>query len=164
MRIIRGRVHLFDRPHISTDDIIPARYLVTDKEEELAKHAMEIIDPDFPSKVREGDIIVASINFGCGSSREHAVWALKGAGIRAVVAESFARIFYRNCINNGLLAVEMPGVTKLVSDGDEVEIDPESGVLRNLRSGEEGRFIPIPEFVMEIIEAGGLIGRIKRGG
>jgi 3-isopropylmalate/(R)-2-methylmalate dehydratase small subunit len=164
MRKIRGKVHLFDIPHINTDDIIPARYLITDKEEELAKHAMEMIDPDFPSKVGDGDILVASINFGCGSSREHAVWAIRGTGIRAVVAESFARIFYRNCINNGLLAIEMPGVTKLVSYGDEVEIDPGNGIFKNLTSGDEGRFVPMPDFIMEIVESGGLIEYIKRRG
>jgi 3-isopropylmalate dehydratase, small subunit (EC 4.2.1.33) len=120
--MIRGRVWKF-KDDVDTDQIIPARYLVTTDPKELAKHVMEDADPTFPSKVKEGDILVAGKNFGCGSSREHAPLAIKGAGIAAVVAESFARIFFRNAINLGLLIIESPEAAREAEEGDILEID-----------------------------------------
>ena len=111
---MKGNAFVYKRNHINTDEIIPARYLTTDKENELAKHAMEDLDKSFVKKVKKGDFIVAGENFGCGSSREHAVWALRGAGIKAVIADSFARIFFRNCINNGFYAIELKNASKQI--------------------------------------------------
>lgn len=159
---MKGFVHSYPRAHINTDEIIPARYLNMDQEKDLAGHAMEDIDPDFVKNVRAGDIIVAGEDFGCGSSREHAVWALRGAGVRAVIADTFARIFYRNCINNGFLAVECRNVSEKIQTGDELEIDVKGGVIRNLTQNEEYTFLPIPEFAQEIIDAGGLLNYIAR--
>ena len=117
---MKGKAHVYGRAHISTDEIIPARYLTTDKEEELAKHAMEDLDKDFVKKVKKGDFIIAGDDFGCGSSREHAIWALRGAGIKAVIANTFARIFYRNAINNGFLAIECKDISQTVTNGDDL--------------------------------------------
>lgn len=155
-KIIKGKVHKFGRD-IDTDVIIPARYLTTFNPEELGKHCFVDIDEDFPRKVRPGDIIVAGENFGCGSSREHAPLAIKGAGISAVVADSFARIFLRNSINIGLTVIEAPGVSDFADNGDELEIDMNSGTIKNLTKGTEMTFPPLPEFLNRIIEAGGLI-------
>ncbi len=110
------KVHVFDRAHINTDEIIPARHLTSDVESELAKFAMEDYDKDFVKRVQKGDIIVAGPDFGCGSSREHAVWAIRGAGIAAVIAPNFARIYYRNSINNGFLALECEGIVEAFQD------------------------------------------------
>jgi 3-isopropylmalate/(R)-2-methylmalate dehydratase small subunit len=159
---MKGKVHVYTRDHINTDEIIPARYLNTDSESELALHAMEDIDRDFVRKMHPGDIIVAGEDFGCGSSREHAVWALRGAGVACVVAESFARIFYRNAVNNGYPVVECKGIAQGVSTGDEVEIDLRGGVLMNRTANKEFRFIPLPEFAFTIADAGGLLQSIKR--
>ncbi len=159
---MKGFAHSYPRAHINTDEIIPARYLNMDQENDLAGHAMEDIDPDFVKNVREGDIIVAGEDFGCGSSREHAVWALRGAGVRAVIADTFARIFYRNCINNGFLAVECRNISGKIQTGDELEIDVKDGVIRNLTQNEKYTFLPIPEFAQEIIDAGGLLNYIAR--
>jgi len=159
---MKGFAHSYPRAHINTDEIIPARYLNIDQENDLAEHAMEDIDPDFVKNVRKGDIIVAGEDFGCGSSREHAVWALRGAGVRAVIADTFARIFYRNCINNGFLAVECRNVSEKIQTGDELEIDVKGGEIRNLTQNEEYTFLPIPEFAQEIIDAGGLLNYIAR--
>src|SRR4029450_1362951 len=120
---LKGRAHVYGRAHINTDEIIPARYLNVHEEAELARHAMEGIDGEFIPRVRPGDFVVAGDDFGCGSSREHAVWALRGAGIRAVIANSFARIFFRNAINNGFPAIECQGAAEAVQPGDELEID-----------------------------------------
>lgn len=158
---MRGYVHLYPRTHINTDEIIPARYLNMHDEKELAKHAMEDIDPDFVSKVKPGDFIVAGEDFGCGSSREHAVWALRGAGIRAVIASSFARIFFRNAINNGYLSIECKDIAKKVSNGDEIEVDVKGGLIHNLTKEEIYEFVPISDFAIKIIEAGGLLEYIK---
>jgi 3-isopropylmalate/(R)-2-methylmalate dehydratase small subunit len=159
---MKGFAHSYPRAHINTDEIIPARYLNMDQENDLAEHAMENIDPDFVKNVRKGDIIVVGEDFGCGSSREHAVWALRGAGVRAVIADTFARIFYRNCINNGFLAVECRNVSEKIQTGDELEIDVKGGEIRNLTQNEEYTFLPIPEFAQEIIDAGGLLNYIAR--
>lgn len=159
---MRGKAHVYKRNHINTDEIIPARYLTTDKEAELAKHAMEDLDAGFVKKVKKGDFIVAGENFGCGSSREHAVWSLRGAGIRAVIADSFARIFFRNCINNGFYAIECKGIAKQVKNGDELEIDVKNGIIKDLTNKKEFKFTPFPKFALDIINAGGLLNYIKR--
>ncbi|MBU0711434.1 3-isopropylmalate dehydratase small subunit [bacterium] len=157
-----GNAHCYKRDHINTDEIIPARYLNMDKEADLAKHAMEDIDVDFLNKVKTGDMIIAGEDFGCGSSREHAVWALRGAGIRAVIADTFGRIFYRNCINNGFIAIECKGISDKVDSGDKLEIDIENGVINNMTKKEQYEFLAIPEFAREIIAAGGLLNYIVR--
>jgi 3-isopropylmalate/(R)-2-methylmalate dehydratase small subunit len=159
---VQGNAHVYAKNHINTDEIIPARYLNSDQEAELAGHAMEDIDVNFIKKVRTGDFIVSGDDFGCGSSREHAVWALRGAGIRAVLANSFARIFYRNCINNGFLAIECQSAATKIQDGDQLEIDLAGGKIVNLTRRETYQFQPFPEFAREIIEAGGLMEKIKK--
>jgi len=156
-----AKAHVFKRDHINTDEIIPARYLVSDDENELAMHCLEDIAPEFVSKVRGGDVIVAGDDFGCGSSREHAVWALRGAKAAAVIAGSFARIFYRNAINCGFLVVELPGVVDKIDDGDELKIDAKRGRLTNLTKNEVYDFTPLPDFALKIIEAGGLLNTLK---
>ena len=156
---MRGKAHVYRKNHINTDEIIPARYLNMDKEKELAKHAMEDLDKDFVKKVKKGDFIVAGENFGCGSSREHAVWALRGSGIKAVIADSFARIFFRNCINNGFYAIECKGIVNKVKNGEEIEIDVEKGVIKV--KGKQFKFTPFPKFALDIIKAGGLLNFIK---
>ena len=147
---------------ISTDAIIPGRYLVKWQSSELAKHAMEGADPEFARKVQRGDVIVAGKNFGCGSSREHAPIALKAAGVSAVVAESFARIFYRNAINQGLPVLTCPDVSRGFKSGDKVEIDTKKGIVRNLNTGKAFNAEPLPGFVLEILDAGGLLSYLKR--
>ena len=159
---MRGYAHVYSRAHINTDELIPARYLNVHEEAELAMHAMEDIDPEFVKKVRPGDIIVAGDDFGCGSSREHAVWALRGVQIKAVIANTFARIFYRNAINNGFLAIECQGIAKKVETGDELEIDVKAGVIRNLTKGEIYEFPAIPDFALEMLDAGGLLEYIRK--
>ena len=160
--MISGRAHVFSRAHINTDEIIPARYLTAHDEAELARHAMEDISKEFVSRVRPGDLIVAGEDFGCGSSREHAVWALRGAGVAAVIATTFARIFFRNALNNGFLAVECPGLAEETSDGDEIELDLEGGVVRNHTTGASREFTPLTPFVNELLEAGGLLSYVAR--
>ena len=154
--------HVYKREHINTDEIIPARYLNTDDEAELAKHCLEDLDKDFVSKVQPGDIIVAGEDFGCGSSREHAVWAIRGAGVQTVIAKSFARIFYRNAINNGFYIIESPEALEKVNDGDELEIDYKAGLIKNKTAGVDIEFNPLPDFALEIINAGGLLEHIKK--
>lgn len=146
---------------IDTDLILPGRYLVLKDEKDLAACAMEGCDPDFAKNVKKGDIIVGGRNFGCGSSREHAPIAIKGAGISAVIAESFARIFYRNSINIGLPLIEIKGISKHVSQGDELEIDMENNVLKNITTGEEFKIKGLPPFMVEILNEGGLISYLK---
>ena len=159
---MKGKAHVYKRDHINTDEIIPARYLVTDDEKELARHAMEDIDSGFVKKVAKGDCIVAGSDFGCGSSREHAVWALRGAGVSCVIAGSFARIFYRNAINNGFPVVECKNIGKHVSDGDELDVALRKGIIKNLTTGKKISFIPLPDFAFRIAEAGGLLQAIKK--
>jgi 3-isopropylmalate/(R)-2-methylmalate dehydratase small subunit len=141
---------------VNTDLILPGRYLELTDPLEMAKHALEGLIPSFPERVRPGDIIVAGRNFGCGSSREHAPLALKHAGVGAVVAVSFARIFYRNAINIGLPALQCPEAPSTTAEGDILEIDLMGGSIRNLRTGVELQFTPLPRFVVEIIREGGL--------
>lgn len=154
--LLKGKVWKFGND-IDTDAIIPARYLNTSDPKELAKHLMEDADKDFPEKMQVGDIIVAGKNFGCGSSREHAPIALKAAGINAVVASSFARIFYRNAFNIGLPIFESAEASELIREGDAIEIDAGKGAVKNLSSGKEYAAKPIPPFMRELISAGGLI-------
>lgn len=150
-----ARVHVFGRDHINTDEIIPARHLTTDRDEELALYAMQDYDPTFAARVGKGDIVIAGADFGCGSSREHAVWALRGAGVSAVLAPNFARIFYRNAINNGFPALECEGILELFSDGDDATLDLAGGIIRNETTGQELRFTPLPDFALAVREAGG---------
>lgn len=163
--VIRGRAHVFRRAHINTDEIIPARYLNTHDEAALARHAMEDVSPEFVSRVRPGDLVIAGEDFGCGSSREHAVWALRGAGVAAVIATSFSRIFFRNALNNGFLAIECPGLADETSDSDEVELDLDAGVVRNHTTSAERAFVPLTPFVLELLQSGGLLKYVvaKRG-
>ncbi len=159
--ILRGRVWRFGND-VDTDAIIPARYLNTSDPAELARHVMEDADKDFPVKVREGDILVAGKNFGCGSSREHAPIAIKAAGIHAVIAKSFARIFYRNSFNIGLPIFESVDASERIQDGDVVEIDADEGTIKNLTRNEQYTAKPIPAFMQELIKAGGLIEWTKK--
>jgi 3-isopropylmalate/(R)-2-methylmalate dehydratase small subunit len=158
-KIIRGKVHKYDRNNIDTDVIIPGPYLKIHDHKELAKHAMEGIDPKFPEKVSEGDFLVAGSNFGCGSSREHAPIALSQTGIRAILAPTFARIFYRNAVDGGyLLPIEIDESTvKKISDMDELEIDLAQNRITNLTRGEQYSMKPFPELIAKIVEAGGLM-------
>jgi 3-isopropylmalate/(R)-2-methylmalate dehydratase small subunit len=159
--LIKGRVWKFG-DNIDTDAIIPARYLNTSDPKELAKHVMEDADKDFPQKVKEGDIIVAGRNFGCGSSREHAPIAIKAAGVQAVIAKSFARIFYRNSFNIGLPIFESDEAAERIKEGDVVEIDADNGIIKNLTRQETYSSKPIPQFMQELIAAGGLIEWTKK--
>ena len=145
---------------VDTDVIIPARYLNTSDPAELARHCMEDIDATYAAKVSKGDIIVAGKNFGCGSSREHAPIAIKASGASAVVARSFARIFYRNAFNMGLPIFEAPEAVDGIDAGDRLAVDMEKGVLRNETKGREYRFTPIPPFMQELVAAGGLLNYI----
>lgn len=157
---LQGRAWKFGAD-IDTDAIIPARYLNTADPAELAQHCMEDADPEFPSKVRPGDVIVADKNFGCGSSREHAPIAIKEAGISCVIAKSFARIFYRNAFNIGLPIFESPEAVDAIQEGDELSVDSNNGIIKNLTRGEEYRATPVPEFMQQIISAGGLINYVS---
>jgi len=147
---------------IDTDLIIPARYLNTSDPEELAKHCMEDADASFYSKVQKGDIIVAGKNFGCGSSREHAPVAIKACGVSCVIAKTFARIFYRNAFNIGLPIFECEEAVEKIDEGDVLEVDASTGIIKNLTKNEEYRATPVPEFMQEIISAGGLINYVKK--
>ncbi len=158
-----GTAHVYNRDHINTDEIIPARYLNTDDEAELAKHCLEDLDTNFVNKVKKGDIIVAGEDFGCGSSREHAVWAIRGAGVKTVIAKSFARIFYRNAINNGFYVIESAEALEKINDGDELQIDLEGGSIKNKTAGTDIVFSPLPDFALEIVRDGGLLEHIRSG-
>ncbi len=157
---IRGRAWKFG-DSIDTDVILPGKYLTLTEPKELAQHAMEGIDSEFSRRVQPGDVIVAGRNFGCGSSREHAPLALKHAGVGAVVAKSFARIFFRNAVNIGLPVVICPEAYEAVEQGDQLEVDLEGGVLRDLTKGVELKFTPLPSFLLEILSSGGLIPYLK---
>ena len=158
--IAQGKVHKYG-DNVDTDVIIPARYLNTSKHEELAAHCMEDIDRDFVSKVRPGDIMVATKNFGCGSSREHAPIAIKASGISCVIASTFARIFYRNAINIGLAILECDEAAQDIKAGDEVKVDFDSGLIENLTTGKRYQAEPFPPFIQNIIEKGGLLNSIQ---
>ncbi|MGN0438790.1 MAG: 3-isopropylmalate dehydratase small subunit [Lachnospiraceae bacterium] len=155
-----GSVHKYG-DNVDTDVIIPARYLNSSDPAELAKNCMEDIDPEFVNRVKPGDIMVANKNFGCGSSREHAPIAIKASGISCVIAETFARIFYRNAINIGLPIIECEAAAKEIEAGDEVEIDFDTGMIYDLTKGTEYKGQAFPPFMQEIITSGGLINRIN---
>ena len=146
---------------IDTDAIIPGKYLTINKPDELAKHAFEGVRPDFAREVKDGDMIVAGFNFGCGSSREHAPLALKGAKVKCIIAKSFARIFFRNAINIGLPLLECPDTDK-IEEGDSIEVDFGSGVITNTSKNETYNATPLPDFVRGIVDEGGLIGYAKK--
>lgn len=155
-----GKVHKYG-DNVDTDVIIPARYLNTIDHKELASHCMEDIDADFVKNVREGDIMVANMNFGCGSSREHAPIAIKASGISCVIASTFARIFYRNAINTALPILECDEAAKKIQSGDQVEIDFDTGVITNKTRNETYQAQPFPEFIKKIISAGGLLNSLN---
>ncbi len=159
--ILKGRAWVYG-DNIDTDVIIPARYLVQSDPAELAKHCMEDIDGTFVKEVRAGDIVLGGENFGCGSSREHAPLAFIGSGVAAIVAASFARIFFRNAINVGLPILECPAIVGKVKKGEVVSIDTEKGVIVNTTTGEEFRAQAFPEFLSELISAGGLVEYAKK--
>ena len=156
---MQGKVWKFG-DNVDTDLIIAARYLNTSEPEELAKHVMEDADPAFVKKMQKGDIIVAGENFGCGSSREHAPIALKAAGINAIIAPSFARIFYRNAFNMGLPIFELKEADE-INEGDVVKVDMDAGEIINISQAKTYKFTPIPEFMQELVNAGGLIEYAK---
>lgn len=152
---LNGKVHKYG-DNVDTDVIIPARYLTTSVANELAEHCMEDIDPAFAGSVKQGDIIVAGRNFGCGSSREHAPLAIKASGVSCVIAATFARIFYRNAINIGLPILECPEAAEAIAKGDEVGIDLASGTVTDITTGQVFQAEPFPPFMQELIAAGGL--------
>jgi len=160
--IIEGRARLVGND-VDTDAIIPARYLVTADPAELGRHCLEGLDPGFPGRIRPGDILVAGEDFGCGSSREHAVLALRGAGVACVVAKSFARIFFRNATNLGFPLVECRELEE-VGDGHRLSVDLGKGVVRDLTTGRVFAAVPLPNFILGILDAGGLIPWAKRRG
>lgn len=160
MKAAKGNVFKYG-DNVDTDVIIPARYLNSSEPSELAAHCMEDIDREFIHQVKKGDIIVAEKNFGCGSSREHAPIAIKAAGVSCVIAETFARIFYRNAINIGLPIVECAQAAKEIENGDQVEVDFDSGVIKDLTKGTEYQGQAFPEFMQKIIAAEGLVNYIN---
>ena len=155
-----GTVHKYG-DHVDTDVIIPARYLNTQSHQELASHCMEDIDKTFITKVKDGDIMVAGVNFGCGSSREHAPIAIKASGISCVIARNFARIFYRNAINIGLAILECPAASEGIDNGDEVAVDFDTGVITNITKNETYQAEPFPPFIKDMIAKGGLMASLK---
>ena len=162
MKAAQGTVFKYG-DNVDTDVIIPARYLNSSDPKELATHCMEDIDKDFVKNVKVGDIIVANKNFGCGSSREHAPIAIKAAGVSCVIAETFARIFYRNAINIGLPIIECEEAAKAIKAGDEVMVDFDSGVITNVTTGETFQGQAFPEFMQKLIACGGLVNYINDG-
>ncbi len=156
---IEGTVWKFGH-NVDTDVIIPATYLVTNDIKELARHCMEGVDPAFPEKVQPGDIIVAGKNFGCGSSREHAPMAIKGAGISCVIAEGFARIFFRNAFNMGLAIFESSGVFQGIQEGDRISVNQDTGEIVDHTNGKRFSANPIPPFMQKLIQAGGLMSYV----
>ncbi len=158
--IAEGTIHKYG-DNVDTDVIIPARYLNSADEKELAMHCMEDIDADFVNKVENGDIIIGGNNFGCGSSREHAPLAIKASGTSCVIAKDFARIFYRNAINIGLAILECEDAVNGTNDGDRLSVDFDSGIIKNLTTGETFKAEPFPDFIKNIISSGGLLKSIK---
>lgn len=159
--MIQGTAHKFG-DHVDTDVIIPARYLSTVDPQELASHCMEDIDAEFIKRVKSGDVMVAGRNFGCGSSREHAPIAIKAAGVSCVIAESFARIFYRNALNIGLPIIESEPAARGIAAGDEVEVDLEAGIVHNKTQATEFTFAPLIGMAATLVEAGGLVNLVKQ--
>ncbi|MCX5777915.1 MAG: 3-isopropylmalate dehydratase small subunit [Elusimicrobia bacterium] len=158
---LKGSAHRYGA-NINTDEIIPARYLNTSDPDELAKHCMEDLDKDFMKKLKPGDFIVAEQNFGCGSSREHAPIAIKKAGVSAIIASTFARIFFRNAINIGLPILECPAAVKNIKSGDVLSIDLTAGTIKNVTRSEVYQAQPFPPFMQDIIKQGGLLNYLKR--
>ena len=158
---LTGRVFKYG-DNVDTDVIIPARYLNTSDPDELARHCLEDLDPEFTEKVEQGDIIVGGKNFGSGSSREHAPLAIKAAGVSCVIAESFARIFYRNAVNIGLPILESAEASAKIEDGQEIEVDIKRGIIINKANDEQYKSSKFPDFMQEIIKAGGLIDYVKK--
>ena len=158
---LTGKVHKFGND-INTDEIIPARYLNTSDPAELARHAMEDADPEFVARLKPGDFIVAGKNFGCGSSREHAPVALKAAGVAAVIAGSFARIFYRNAFNMGLPILESPEAAAAIAAGDELKVNLDTGAITDLTTGKTYASQPIPPFMQELLADGGLMAHLRK--
>ena len=156
-----GFVHKYG-DHVDTDVIIPARYLNTQNHKELASYCMIDIDTEFVNKVKDGDIMVAGVNFGCGSSREHAPVAIKASGISCVIAKNFARIFYRNAINIGLAILECPAASEGIDAGDEVSVDFDTGIITNVTKNETYQAEPFPAFIKEMISKGGLMASVKK--
>ena len=156
-----GFVHKYG-DHVDTDVIIPARYLNSQDHKELASHCMVDIDTEFVNKVKDGDIMVAGVNFGCGSSREHAPVAIKASGISCVIAKNFARIFYRNAINIGLAILECPAASEGIDAGNEVKVDFDTGIITNVTKNETYQAEPFPEFIKDMISKGGLMASIKK--
>ena len=156
-----GFVHKYG-DHVDTDVIIPARYLNTQNHKELASYCMIDIDTEFVHKVKDGDIMVAGVNFGCGSSREHAPVAIKASGISCVIAKNFARIFYRNAINIGLAILECPAASEGIDAGDEVSVDFDTGIITNVTKNETYQAEPFPAFIKEMIAKGGLMASVKK--
>ena len=159
--MLKGKVHKYGA-NVDTDAIIPARYLSVSEQAELAKHCMEDIDADFGKRMKPGDIIMATTNFGCGSSREHAPLAIKAAGVSCVIAKSFARIFFRNAINIGLPLLECEEAVDNINAGDTVEVDLSSGRIKNLSNDMEFNAKPYPRFMSQLINAGGLIEHTQK--
>ena len=159
--MIRGTAFKFG-DNIDTDAIISAKYLVTTDPKELAEHCMETADADFPKKAKPGDFIIAGRNFGCGSSREHAPLAIKGMDLGLIIAESFARIFFRNCINIGMPILECPEAAKGTDAGDTLEVDLDKGLIKNLTKGKTWQAAAFPPFMQQIIQAGGLMPFVKK--
>lgn len=157
----KGFAHFYG-DNVDTDVIIPARYLNTSDPKELAVHCMEDIDKDFRQKSKPGDLIVGGLNFGCGSSREHAPMAIKASGISCVIAKTFARIFYRNAINIGLPILECPEASEKIQDGDEISVDFDTGIIQNITRNEQYQAEPFPDFIKEIIQKGGLLKSIGK--
>ena len=158
-----GRAFVFG-DNIDTDLIVPGRYLRLTKPEELARVCMAGLAEDFAGQIKEGDVFVAGSNFGCGSSREHAPLSIKAAGVSCVIAKSFARIFYRNAINLGLAVLEAPEASQSIREGDQVLVDFSSGCIINYTRDENYNFMPFPEFILKIFEAGGLVNQIRKEG
>ncbi len=161
IRKIKGKAFKFGH-NIDTDVIIPARFLTTSEPEQLAPHCMENIRKGFADEVSQGDIIVAGKNFGCGSSREHAPISIKAVGISTVIAESFARIFYRNSFNIGLPLFESKEAAEKINEGDEIEVDQTTGSIKNLTRNETYHSTPIPEFMQQLVKAGGLMNYVAK--
>ena len=162
METLKGKALTKFNSHISTDDINPPQFFVSHKPEDLAKGCLKNIEPDFAEKMSAGGFVIAARNFGCGSSRETAPIAIKAAGATAIIAEEFARIFYRNAINIGLPVIECPDIAAHISVGDDIEVDVLTGVVRNTTKNTEHTGIPIPPYLIELIEAGGLFPLLKR--
>ncbi len=159
--LLEGRVWTLG-DDVDTDGIISGKYLTIIDPDELKKHVLEIALPEFAGQAKSGDLLVAGVNFGCGSSREHAPQALKAIGVSAIVAESFARIFFRNAINLGLPAIEAPGVRKIFDRFDPARVEMGRGTITNLRTGASVRFPPLPEHLLGLLEAGGLVEKVRQ--